>query len=103
MTVVLQPSSKRFGQLIAEGKNVGDTLTTQQQSVVTAPGGAVVVQDGVIPATPAGTPGPAGARYGMQFFDSAGVLQVQIDQYGWHLYTNTGGTAVYASELVTYS
>jgi hypothetical protein len=39
----------------------------------------------------------------MCFYDSSGVLQVQIDQWGWHKYNNVSGVPVYASEIVTYS
>jgi hypothetical protein len=62
-----------------------------------------VYTTGIIPVTPSGTPGPSTARYGVCFYDSSGVLQVQIDQYGWHKYNNVGGVAEYASEIATYS
>ena len=62
MGLVLQPSNRRLGQVIAESKNVGDTLTTQQQSVISATGvtNGIVAQNGVVTTpTPAGTPGPS--------------------------------------------
>jgi hypothetical protein len=74
---------------------------TQQQWTI-GPGGQqpAVIQSGAIPTTPAGTPGPAsGVRYGLQFYDVNGTLRVQIDAYGWHVYTSQG---VYTSALVTY-
>ena len=107
------PSRKhRALQAMAQAQNGVDALTSQQQSGVSAPtpGAALIAQtsqpvyqSGVIPTTPANTPGAHSARYGMCFYDQHGVLQVQIDQFGWHLFTNTNGVAVYSSELVTYT
>jgi hypothetical protein len=99
---------------MAEAQNTVDGLTSQQQTGISAPnpGGAIVdqqnaqvYQQGIIPSTPSATPGPAPsvARYGQQWYDSSGVLQVQIDQYGWHQYQNQGGKAVYWREIVTYT
>jgi hypothetical protein len=108
------PSRKQRGLVrMSEAQNTVDALTSQQQTGISAPsdpGGpmsgqsnALVVLSGVIPSTPAGTPGPTHPRYGMCFYDSSGVLQVQIDQWGWHKYNNVSGVPVYASEIVTYS
>ena len=99
---------------MAAPRNDLDGLLSQQQGGISAPmpGGPTVSQQnaqvysaGIIPMTPSGTPGPASnvARYGQQWYDQHGVLQVQIDQYGWHQYTNSGGTAVYLGEIVTYT
>lgn len=107
------PSHKHRGlQRLAEAQNTVDALTSQQQGGVSAPipGGktteqtsSVVYTTGIIPVTPSGTPGPSTARYGLCFYDSSGVLQVQIDQWGWHKYNNVGGVAEYATEIVAYS
>ena len=100
MTVVVAPSRARLAQTIAESKNVGDTQTTQQSQGITTATQALVVGMGIpINNTPAGTPGPSGSRYGMQFFDDTGTLRVQIDAYGWHQYDSSGA---YVSEIVTY-
>lgn len=113
------PSHKhRPYQAMAAAQNGFDALSQQQPDGISAPtpgdpilrnSNSPVMYQGVIPTTPAGTPGPdpAVARYGMQFFGTftvgdgqAAVRQVQIDQWGWHKYNNVGGVATYASELV---
>lgn len=100
MGVVVQPSDRRLGQMIAGTANGTKTAQTQQAQVVSTPAGEIIITMGTqITNTPSGTPGPTtGARQGIQFFDANGVLRLQADGYGVHLFSTSG----YSSELVTY-
>jgi hypothetical protein len=210
MTLVIQPSDKRLGQVLAGSANGVGVLQTQQNSAISTSAGQVVIQTGtVLTAAPVGTPGagfpylfssatgggdpgvtflalnaaasgsateiyldvvnadlgnvakqlaiiPVGStvtvtqgsdtvtytvrsvtvsgyvtlgvsyvggpnitftndgatefmvtsqpRYGAQYFDQFGVLQMQADQFGLHAFTNSSassaGPSVYSSELL---
>lgn len=105
----VHPSSRHAPfKKMAEAQNGVDALTTQQQGGITAPvpGEALqnananqVIASGLIPSSPAGTPGGDAPAYGYRFYDATGTLRVQIDQYGWHLYNASGD---YTGELIAY-
>lgn len=127
----------RIAGVLATAAQGARTQGTQQQDAITDMTGLTVVQFGVIPTSPGQsdwphtfpvsplTPGPSsGPRYGVRFFDYGptlrnprgnpgsvplNVLRLQIDQWGWHMFTVGGsGTSaapygpVYFSELFGY-